>query len=144
MSVLVRKWRSEGCKNVPLHKHGGGPAKKVSDNTLSVIKWELNKNPSITAKQLKEQNPLLLKNVSIRTIQRNIQKKLDYRKLRAHKKTFVTEKQRKMRFAFARSHKDWDLMEWRKELWTDEATFSIKELKCGVLVTRQLVTRALL
>ena len=77
VSALVRKWRREGCKGVPLHKHGGGPTKKVSDNTLSVIRWELNKNPSITAKQLKEQNPLLLRNVSICTVQRNIQKKLN-------------------------------------------------------------------
>jgi len=98
---------------------------KKFDNTLSVIKWELNKNPTIT----KEQNLLLLRNVSIRTIQRNIQKKLDYRKMSACKKTFVNEKQRKMRCAFARSHKDWDLVEWRKVLWTDEATFSISDNK---------------
>lgn len=34
-----------------------------------------------------------------------------------------------MRCSFARNHKDWDLVEWRKVLWTDEATFSISDNK---------------
>lgn len=34
----------------------------------------------------------------------------------SQKKKFVAEKQLKKRYAFARNHKDWDLMEWKKVL----------------------------
>lgn len=29
VSVFLKKWRANGCKGVPYHKHGGGPAKKI-------------------------------------------------------------------------------------------------------------------
>lgn len=51
VSALARKWCREGCKGIPLHKHGSGPAIKVSDNTLSVIKWELSFHYSKTIKR---------------------------------------------------------------------------------------------
>lgn len=39
VSILVRDQCEEGC-DVPYHKHGGGPAQKVTNNTLCIIKRE--------------------------------------------------------------------------------------------------------
>lgn len=141
VSVLVRKWREEGCEAVPYHKHGGGPAQKVSNNTLRIIKRELYINPQLTAKQLKEKNLHLLQNVSVRTIQRVIRHRLHYRKVKARTKPHVNETQRKRRRDFAKKHKDWDLVDWRKVLWTDEATFSISDTR-GTKVWRPPGTSA--
>lgn len=130
VSRLLKKWRAEGGGDkVPVHKHAGGKALKISPKALKLLKRELDITPSITAKELKNKNPKLLGDVSVRTIQENIQKRLNYSKVKARVKPLVTAKQRRRRVQFAKGHKDWDLVQWHKVLWTDEATFCISESK---------------
>ncbi|XP_064107946.1 uncharacterized protein LOC135216504 [Macrobrachium nipponense] len=130
VSRLLQKWRRAGSgDNVPEHKHGRGRSLKIPTKTLRLLRRQLDLNPSITAKELKEKNPKLLRNVSVRTIQRNIQKRLEYSKVKARVKPLVAAKQRRCRVQFAKDHKDWDLVQWHKVLWTDEATFCVSENK---------------
>ncbi|MPC35877.1 hypothetical protein E2C01_029314 [Portunus trituberculatus] len=67
----------------------------------------------------------------VRTIQRVTRDKLHYRKVEVKARTepHVNETQRKRRCDFAKNHRDWDLVDWRKVLWTDEATFSISDTR---------------
>lgn len=130
VSRLLQKWRQAGSgDNVPEHKHGGGRPLKIPTKTLRLLKRQLDLNPSITAKELKEKNPKLLRDVAVRTIQHNIQKRLEYSKVKARVKPLVTAKQRRRRVQFTRDHKDWDLVQWHKVLWTDEATYCVSESK---------------
>ncbi|XP_068226262.1 uncharacterized protein [Palaemon carinicauda] len=123
VSRLLKKWRAEGGGDkVPVHKHAGGKALKISPKALKLLKRELDITPSITAKELKNKNPKLLGDVSVRTIQENIQKRLNYSKVKARVKPLVTAKQGRRRVQFAKGHKDWDLVQWHKVLWTDEET----------------------
>ena len=72
---IIQRWRKGGSGDaVPEHKHGGGKALKISPKCLRLIKRKLDICPSLTAKELKEKNPKLLNDVSIRAIQENIQK----------------------------------------------------------------------
>lgn len=84
VSRLLNKWRVGGKGDfVPTHKHAGGKALAISPKALRLVKRQLDLQPSITAKELKEKNPKLLGGVSIRTIQENIQKRLNYSKVKA-------------------------------------------------------------
>ncbi|XP_064106980.1 uncharacterized protein LOC135215955 [Macrobrachium nipponense] len=130
VSQLLQKWCQAGSgDNVPEHKHGGGRSLKIPTKTLRLLRHQLDLNPSITAKELKEKNPKLLRNVSVRTIQRNIQKHPEYSKVKARVRPLMTAKQHCHRVQFAKDHKDWDLVQWHKVLWTDEATFCVSENK---------------
>ncbi|XP_076037556.1 uncharacterized protein LOC143023003 [Oratosquilla oratoria] len=131
----------EGVDTVPLHKHAGGKALKICPKALRLVKYQLDLNPSITAKELKEKNPKLLSDVSIKTIQKNIQKRLNYSKVKACVKPLVIAKQRCRRVKFAKDHNDWDLVLWRKFLWTDEVTFCISESK-GMKVWKSPIASA--
>ncbi|XP_068224119.1 uncharacterized protein [Palaemon carinicauda] len=112
VSRLLIKWRADGVGDkVPVHKHAGGKALKISPKTLKLLKRQLDVTPSITAKELKNNNPKLLGDVSIRKIQENIQKRLNYSKVKARVKPLVTAKQRRRRVQFAKGHKDWDLVQ---------------------------------
>ncbi len=126
---LIVKFKSSGEREIPHHLHGGGWRPKISGRTLAHIKRQLDQNPHLTARQLKEQNPMLLQDVSVRTIQKNIQTKLNYRKMRARNKPFVSEVHRKKRLAFVQKYSSWTLDEWRRVLWTDEATFRVSDTK---------------
>lgn len=130
VSRLLNKWRVGGKGDfVPTHKHAGGKALAISPKALRLVKRQLDLQPSITAKELKEKNPKLLGGVSIRTIQENIQKRLNYSKVKARVKPLVTARQRARRVKFAKEYKDWDITAWRMVLWTDEAIFCISESK---------------
>ncbi|MPC93982.1 hypothetical protein E2C01_089132 [Portunus trituberculatus] len=69
---LVLKLKASGDREIPYHKHGGGWQPKISDRTLTHIGRQLDANPTLTARQIKEQNLALLQEVSVRMIQKNI------------------------------------------------------------------------
>ena len=43
----------------------------------------------------------------------------------AKKKPFISEKNRKARLRFARKHKNWNVNDWKKVLWSDESMFTL-------------------
>ncbi|MPC79728.1 hypothetical protein E2C01_074272 [Portunus trituberculatus] len=59
------------------------------------------------------------------TLYRMIRDRLHYWKVKAGTKPYINETQWKGRREFAKNHKDWDLVDIRKVLWTDKAMFSI-------------------
>ncbi|XP_064082561.1 uncharacterized protein LOC135198676 isoform X4 [Macrobrachium nipponense] len=124
---LVQKYRESGSQKIPTHGHGGGPAPKVSTCTLSVLKSQIEVNPTLNARQLKEQNLMLLGEASVRTVQRRLHEDLRYRKVAARKKPLITDQQKKNRLRFVHKYSDWDQEKWRKVLWTDEATFKVTD-----------------
>ena len=77
--------------------------------------------PTLIAKQLKEKNPKLLKGVAVHTIQKNLNKRLKYKKVKAWLKPLVTSKQRRRRVKFARNYRWWGRLRWQRVLWSDEA-----------------------
>ena len=120
---LVRKFVEGGNHDLPRHTHGGGTSKKQSPRTLKVLKRQLDKNPTLTARKLKEDNPQLLGETSVRTIQRRLSQDLGYSKVSAKRKPLITATQKKNCVAFAKKYASWDLEKWRKVMWTDESTF---------------------
>ena len=125
---LVRKFEAEGGDAVPSHGHGGGRPRKITKRGLGVLKRQLRGTPTLTARKLKEHNPLLLGETSIRTIQESLHRE-GYRKKKCLRKPLLTKAHRKKRRAFALNYKGWGLNEWREVLWSDEATFFVSDAK---------------
>ncbi|XP_076048050.1 uncharacterized protein LOC143029244 [Oratosquilla oratoria] len=104
VSRLQTTWRAGGeVDTVPLQKHARTNALEISPKALRLVKRV--------------------------TIQENIQKRLNHSKVKARVKPFVTTKQSRRRVQFGKDHEDWNLGQWLKVLWNDEASFCISESK---------------
>lgn len=120
----LKRFRDGGEACTPVHKARPGRGRNVSQRTLHSVKRQLDCNPHLTAKEMKEKNPFLA-NVSVRTIQRRIHDDLGYRSCEARPKSLLTEIQRENRVKFCKKYSDWDIHKWRKVLWSGEAIFSV-------------------
>ena len=109
----------------PPRKVGTARKKITTARTDAVLKREVLLNPSITAATLKKKHPMLLQNVSIRTIQHRLQKDLKMPSRRAAKKPLLTAPMIKKRFLFCRKYLHWTPADWRKVMFSDESTFRL-------------------
>ena len=110
---------------VPKHKFGGGRRKKTSNTTDKLIKREVEKNPRLTALELKNMHPKLMENVAVRTIQHRLQKGLGLPSHKAAKKPLLTQRMRKQRIAFAKKYIHWTPAQWKKVMFSDESNFQV-------------------
>lgn len=120
----VKRFKDGGGVEMPEAKPHPGPPKKTSPRTLTVIKRQLEGEPKITARELKENNPRLLGDVSIRTVNRRVSE-LGYSGHRQVKKPILTDKQKDRRLNWAKKYGDWTPQQWSEVLWSDEATFTV-------------------
>ena len=110
---------------VPKHKFGGGRRRKTFVATHVLMKRELKKNPLLTASELNNLHPNLLKNVNVRTIRHRLQEDLGLPCRRAAKKPFINDRIRKDRLVFAKKYEGWTLAQWRKVMSSDESNFQV-------------------
>ena len=129
MRRCVQKWRRKfrmgGEVVTPQQKKRPGRVRKTSSRTLNVVKRQVDACPQITARELREQNPQLLGQVSVRTVQRRLHNDLEFRRRRALKKPLTTPRQQELRVAFATKYLQWDMAKWQQVLWSDEAVFTV-------------------
>lgn len=121
----IRKFRMEGGVATPEQKKRPGRERKTSLRTLNVVKRQVDACPQITAREIKEQNPQLLGQVSVRTVQRCLHDDLEFRRRRALKKPLTTPRQQELRVEFATKYLQWDMARWQQVLWSDEAVFTV-------------------
>ena len=92
---------------------------------MKLLKRQVDKQPSITAVQLKKNNPEVLSRASINTVRRRLRVDLEYRRMVSKRKPLITERQRISRMKFTRDKLKWYKSKWKKCLFTDEATFDV-------------------
>ena len=107
------------------HRFGGGRKKKTSNATDTLIKREVQKNPRLTALELKNLHPELLENVALRTIQHCLQKGLGLPSRKAAKKPLLTKRMKKQRIAFAKKYIHWTPAQWKRVMFSDEINFQV-------------------
>ncbi|MPC32990.1 Transposable element Tc1 transposase [Portunus trituberculatus] len=98
---------------------------RTSSRTINVVKRQVDACHQITARELKEQNPQLLGQVSVRMVQRCLHDNLEFHRRRALKKPLTTPRQKDLRVAFATKYLQWDMAKWHQVLWSDEAVFMV-------------------
>ena len=122
---LTKEYRDAGDGNLPVAKPKTGRHRIITPRTLSIIKREVDSQPSITAKEVKERNTSLLRNVSLRTVQRSLHDSIGYRRFRARQKPHLTPRQKKARVDFCKKYAVWEQERWQCVLWSDEAVFTV-------------------
>ena len=121
----VKRFQDGEGAAVPAPRPKAGRPRKTSPRTLKVIHRQLKADPALTAREIKEKNTRLLGSVSIRTIQQRIHDDLLLRSYKARKKPMLSQAQKKRRLVFAKKYAVWTLEDWKRVLWTDEATFCV-------------------
>jgi transposase len=107
----------------PPRGRSGRPSKTTTIQDIR-LKNYVQKNPFKSARQLKNEVPGW-GDISVRTIQHRLQKKLGLPSRRAAKKPLLTEAMKRKRLAFARKYRNWTSYEWRNVMFSDESTFSL-------------------
>lgn len=120
----VAKFHQGGRGDIPSQVKRSGRPKKTSNRSMTILKRQLEVNPRMTSRKLKESNPQLLGDVSVRTVNRRINE-LGYTSHRPRKKPILTKLQRDKRVKFARKYSVWDESQWLSLLWSDESTFTV-------------------
>ena len=124
----VRRWCAkfyrQGGVATPTHEKRHGRPVKTSPRVLNIVKRDLESNPRLSARKVKELNPEVLNNVSVRTVGRRINK-LGYTSHRCIKKPLLTRKQRRKRVEFCKKYSAWTDEQWLSVLWSDESTFTV-------------------
>ena len=126
-----KKFHDNNFQDLPQPKKPLGKARKVSTRSLAIFRREVEMNPRIPAKQLKEQKPVVLENVSLRTVQRILKRDLHYKWRCAWKKPIQTCRQIKNRVKFGKKNKYWTPAKCKKVLWSDESTFTVTGNRIG-------------
>ncbi len=130
--IAARLGRSEratrthiaALKNLPVNSsppptaaRSGRPS-KTSTTQDRRLKSYVEQNPFKSARQLKKE-VAGWGDVSVRTIQDRLQRKLGLPSRRAAKKPLLTSTMRKKRLAFARKYKNWNASQWRNVMYSD-------------------------
>ena len=126
-----KKFRDNNYEDLPLPSKHPGKARLVSPRGVSILGRDVEKNPRITAKQLKDQNPDILGNVSLNTVRRILRRDLNYKYRCAWKKPILTNRQIKNRVKFAKDNKDWTPARCKRVLWSDEFTVTVTSNRPG-------------
>ena len=133
----TKKKREVGDAEVPLHKKRPGRPRKNSQRTLKLLQRQVEQEPRITAKELKERNTQLLENTSVRTIQKRLRDDLGFQHRAPRRKPLLTNQQKKKRVIFSKKYLNWDLEKWKTVLWSDEATFTVTGNRGGKVRLRR-------
>lgn len=135
-STIYRLLRRSKNGTIPERKKGSGPPRKVSKESLKVIKQSIKKNPMLTSNQIKLMNKKQLRNISTRTIRRYLLEELNLRCYKIVKKPYLTNQQKNQRVKFAKSHIKWSVKQWQSCIFTDESSFETKMMTGGQRVRR--------
>lgn len=133
----VKSFKDGGSKEVPKHLPRTHPRRKIGPRTLNLIKRQVESNPRLTARLLKEDNPNLLGEVSERSVRRCVHDTLGFNTCSPRRKPILTFRQRNKRVSFAKRYLQWPEEKWKSVLWTDEATFSVTCNRFGKVKRRK-------
>ena len=84
----------------------------------------LENNPRVTARVLKQDNPEVFGEVSVRTVSRRVNEQ-GFTNHKPSRKPLLTRAQRARRVAFADKYLTWGEDDWLTMLWLEEATFTV-------------------
>ena len=120
----TKKFKDSVDGNVHLQKKPPGRPRKLSPYTLNLLKRVVDNEPSITVRQIREQNDCVA-HVSRSTISLRLRTDLGFKRYAAKKKPLLTNRQVRNRLSFAKDKVKWIMRKHRRVLYSDEATFTV-------------------
>src|ERR687896_167699 len=118
---IIKKYNEKGLTTT---EHRSGRPKALSERDRKHLEKVAKNNRNDTLEEITEKfNTELNISVSSRTIQRTLHEK-GYSGHAAKKKPFISEVNKKKRFGWCRTKKNWKT-EWEKIIWSDESRFEL-------------------
>ena len=108
---------------IPKRKQGSGHPRSLALPRLLRLKRIVQKNPAISARKIRQNNPHLFGHVSVRNIQHRLRNDCNLPSRRPAKEPLLTQAMKDKRFDFARAYQHWKVEDWSKVMFTDESTF---------------------
>lgn len=106
-------------------KEGSGRKRKTTEREDRDLKFEILKNRFLSASALKrEMENTNYANVSVRTVERRLNE-LGFMSRRPVKKPLLTEKMKRNRLQWAKSHENWTFEDWSRVIFSDESKFNL-------------------
>ena len=110
---FIKKFKDSDETLIPVPQPTTGRPQLISKRTGKVLNRHVSHNPWSTARELKETNPDLLGNVSVRNIQQFLHDDSSYNSYRARRKPLLTTVQKAKRLKFAKKYSVWSDENWR-------------------------------
>ena len=125
--ATVHLWvtRAKGMPHgvVPPTPKPKGRPRLTSPQTDRLLRRRVLESPSISARELRAENPAGLKDVALRTIQHRLQKHLKLPTRRPAAKPLLTAPMKAKRLAFAKKYVKWTTSQWENVMFSDESRF---------------------
>ena len=122
---------------VPSRKVGTGLMnRKTTQSDIKIIKKEIENDPMITARRIKEKHTKKLSHLSSRTIRRIILEDLKMPSFVCAQKPKLTKKKKSERLSFAKRHQHKRKIWWSNVMFSDESLF-----ECGRTRAQRRVRR---
>lgn len=118
ISDILKKYRIENT--VETSQRSGRP-KKLSERDTRAIVRVAKQNRRATLADITNSLPIQVSH----TVVRQALKDSGLQSRIARKKPFLSRVHKEKRLAFAKSHVNWTVEQWKNVIWTDEATFEI-------------------
>jgi hypothetical protein len=109
-------------------KKGTGRKPTIGQDTLNIMRQKLWKDPTLSARQLKNLIPTL-QHLSIRHIQKICKTTLALPSRKMAAKPILTDSMKEKRVAFANQYGHWDAEDWRKVMISDESHFELNTFR---------------
>jgi hypothetical protein len=133
MHLSVLKSLPPNATPPPPKARSGRPSKTNFRQDLRLKRY-VEKFPFKSARELKNEVQGW-HDVSVRTIQEWLQKRMGLPSRRAAKKPLLTEAMKRKRLAFAKKYRSWTASDWKNVMYSDESTFSLVNSR-SVMVRR--------
>ncbi|KAG0713990.1 hypothetical protein GWK47_014976 [Chionoecetes opilio] len=101
VSRWVQQISNSGDDDLPRKRLPPGRPRKTHPRTLNIFKRDVDKCPSISGRQLKENNHVLLGEVSVRTVRRRVHDDLGFKHFVARPKPLLKEVQKRFTTDFS-------------------------------------------
>jgi transposase len=123
INKLISEVKDFPTNYIPCHKPIMGRPRKTSRQSDTLLKFEVQKDPYLTSTELKKLHPILLQNVSARTVRHKLLHELGIPSRKAAKKPLLTKPMKLKRVKFAKQYKDWTKEMWNSVMFSDESSF---------------------
>jgi transposase len=108
-------------------RENSGRKRKIDERTARKFVRDLKTKPELRRLPIARLNDELTKGIGLDISDKTLVRKFKTLGITSHiarKKPFITESHRKKRLAWAKEYRKFTVEDWKKVLWTDEASFS--------------------
>lgn len=124
-STISRYFRTVPAGETRIENYSPGRPRLINGHGTRLMARAFLRSPRKSCKKLKGENPDIFGDISVRTIQDHVSRRMGFRSRSARKKPLLSETHKRRRLAFAKKYAPWSKEQWRGVMWSDESAFKV-------------------